>query len=211
MKHLYPRNIISVIAILVVIALLWYFKSSHKQETANNSSFDTFIHKLNVINLPYGGIDYYMGEDYPPNKELNEEFSYFRKDSMDCFSIIGLLRDTSDFYAIAWYLEAGNDPPFLSVFNKSGKILSEAPLYNENDQGADPERSSTGYFTIDNKLNILLIDTVTERIPDSNDFIPTRYYISKIIGKINKNGIVKYGKPLNFDLDIKDADKDMNK
>ncbi len=207
MKYINPRNIITVIAILVVIALLWYFKSSHKQETANNYSFESFIHKLKVIDLPFGGINY-MTENNPSDDNLKDEFSYFRKDSMDCYSIIGLLHDTSNFYVIAWYLGAGNVPPYLSVFNKSGKILSEAPLYNENDQGADPERSSTGYFTIDNKLNILLIDTVTERIPDSNDYIPTRYYISKISGKINKNGILKYGKPLNFDLDIKDADKD---
>ncbi|MEI6821948.1 MAG: hypothetical protein WCL51_08420 [Bacteroidota bacterium] len=210
MKHINPRNSITVIAILVVLALLWYFKSSHKQETANKKSFDSFIHKLNVINPPFGGQDY-MDKDYPPNKELNEEFSYFRNDSMDCYSIIGLLNDTSNFYAIAWYLGAGNVPPYISTFNKSGILLSEAQLYNEKYQGADPECSWTGYFSIDKNLNILLIDTVTERRADSNDYIPTRYYISKVIGKINKNGVVKYGKPLIFDLDIKDADKDMKK
>ena len=207
MKHLNSKTIFKLLLLIVIFYFIWGCKCSHKQETANNYSFDSFIHKLKIIELPFGGINY-MTEDNPSDDNLKDEFSYFRKDSMDCYSIIGLLHDTSNFYAIAWYLGAGNVPPYLSVFNKSGKILSEAPLYNENDEGADPERSSTGYFSIDKKLNILLIDTVTERKPDSNDFIPTRYYISKISGKINKNGIVKYGKPLNFDLDIKDADKD---
>ena len=207
MKYINPRNSISVIAILVVLALLWYFKSSHKQETANNNSFDSFIHKLKIIDLPFGS-NIYIDEENPSNEDLKEEFSYFRKDSMDCYMVIGLLNDTSNFDAIVWLLGAGSAPPYISIFNKSGKLLSEAPLYNENYEGSDPEQSSTGYFSIDKKFNILLIDTVTERIPDSNDYIPTRYYISKIIGKINKNGIVKYGKPLNFDLDIKDADKD---
>ena len=119
-----------------------------------------------------------------------------------------VINDTSDFYVIVWLKDFDFGPPFISIFDKSGKIISEVPLYNENDAGNALEHSKTEYFAIDKKFNILLTDTVTERKPDSNSFIITRYYISKISGNINKNGIVKYSKPLNFDLDLKDAEKD---
>lgn len=208
MKTVNFKNAIFLLALVIILALNWSCKNSHKEETSNNVKFQTFIHKLKIINLPF---EYraYTEENYLVDEKLNTDFIAYNKDTFQCANVIGLLNDTTDFYAIVWLIAAGHSLPIVSTFDKSGKLISNIHLFNIKETGLNCEFNSMSYSYLDKDYNIQLIDTITESKCEADNIQIRKYYVSKMIGKINKNGVVKYGKPLNFNLDIKDALKKM--
>ena len=126
MKYINSKPIIKLLVLIVILSLIWGCKSSPKQENKMNKKFESLLHKLKIINLPF---EYriYTEDNYPENEILKNEFVAYDKDSFECANVIGLFNDTNDFYAVVWLVAADYSLPVVSTFDKSGKLISNIP------------------------------------------------------------------------------------
>lgn len=99
-------------------------KETPQKETAKPTGIRAFTGKLKSISLPF--VYRLHKEDYDPKRVYQPENSDFIE---EINIVYGYLADTSQYFYVVTLYPGDDHVPFLHVFDKSGKPVSESALY----------------------------------------------------------------------------------
>lgn len=99
-------------------------KEASRKETVKPTGIRAFTGKLKAISLPF--VYRLHKEDYDPKRVYQPENSDFIEETS---IVYGYLADTSQYFYVVTLYPGDDHVPFLQVFDKSGKHISESELY----------------------------------------------------------------------------------
>ena len=191
--------------ILIILGVIFFYSPScgseiqiNKRQTVSVNDIDTsiqfknFISKFKIISYPFSANTECFEPDYSYSVPLvMENDSIFIEYSGPAISV-GLLPDTLDYYAVIYCTAAACYLPILSVYSKSGKLLSKERISNGcgSDIGYECSESFTVY-SLEKIVNTYIQQSYSYN--ESGDEIKgtRKKTIDTITFSIDANGIIK--------------------
>lgn len=164
---------------------------------SNNTTFRHYLKKFKPVELPFTYTDNYAGKSVDMDQlfsldNKSNDTLFLKSDYLEEIKCLGMLPDTSEFFALIYLYPAEDYYPQIVTYDKKGTIIDEASLLAVG-CGSDCGLSSCSQIAMINKnLSIFCADTlIWEHMCDSlGQVIPnsSQIWINTKSGQISNKG-----------------------
>lgn len=179
------------LSIIILTVILFFSSCNSNNEKGVKYSFRDFIHKLNIIDLPF--------KHRPENiiegtlKRIDLVDTIFTKDQLSMY--YGLLTDTSKFFSVITFLPGDEYVPVLTTYDKLGNIIDSKSILVNGCGGGPCIDYCSSTSIIEKDFSIFCSDTIIGPTCDSldNRIAGTdSIYTSYFKGKITNTGKIEF-------------------